>query len=62
MAGGHAYQYTALESQFKYRYWRIGPNTLTDYDSATEKQKAKYGWIAENAAPQLNGDGPYLIL
>ncbi len=62
LAGGHAYQYTALESQFKQRYWRIGPDTLPDYDDATDEEKAKYGWVSENAAPQLNGDGPYLIL
>ena len=62
IAGGHAYAYTALESQFKDRYWRIGPNALPDYDDATDVQRQKYGWVSENAAPQLNGDGPYLIV
>ncbi len=62
VAGGHAYAYSALESQFSDHYWRIGPNTLPDYDAATDLQRQKYGWVAENAAPQLNGDGPYLII
>ncbi len=62
IAGGHAYAYTALESQFKLRYARIGPNALPDYDDAADVQRQKYGWVSENTAPQLNGDGPYLII
>ena len=63
IAGGHAYAYTALESQFKDRYGRIGPNALVDYDAETAVNLAKYAWVSANAAPFFSdGERAYLII
>lgn len=45
------------------RYFVIAPNDVPDYDSATDEQKAKYGWIAD-ATDNVGAadDDPYLIL
>lgn len=45
------------------RYFVIAPNGLPDYDSATQEQKDKYGWIADTGGKVgAADDDPYLIL
>lgn len=45
------------------RYFVIAPNGLTDYDSATQEQKDKYGWVADGSGfVGAADDDPYLIL
>lgn len=58
---GHVTQCLAVDEDFQGRYARIGPNTLGDYGAATDQEKLLYGWICENSAPYLGGDGAYQI-
>ena len=45
------------------RYFVIAPSGLPDYDSATQDQKDKYGWIADTSGKVGAADDvPYLIL
>ncbi|KKK47741.1 hypothetical protein LCGC14_3152130, partial [marine sediment metagenome] len=56
---GHVTQCLAIDEDFQGRYARFGPNTLADYDAATDEEKRLYGWFSENTAPFLDGDGAY---
>jgi hypothetical protein len=56
------FQFTAVYNGFAGRYAYIGPNTLNNYSAESDANKVAYGFIAEDAAPQLGGDGPYLII
>ena len=58
---GHRQDCVGLDENFDGRYARIGPDSLPDYDGATDDQKRRYGWIAEDSAPVLNGDGAYKV-
>jgi hypothetical protein len=43
------------------RYARIGPNTLNDYISESDANRADYGFICNNSELMSNNDDPYLI-
>jgi len=61
---GITYSYKAVatgqDPDAKYGY--IGPNTLGDYETETESNKATYCFIADDDGKMPNGDAPYLIL
>lgn len=60
LEGGHAVEYRAVDEAFEGRYFRWGPNTLGDYDAASDEDKRKYGWVSA-ASGGLSGDDPYKI-
>lgn len=64
-AANNKYRYKLAYSGIEVgsRYAVIAPNSVLDYDSATEEQKDKYGFIADtNEQLGAANDDPYLIL
>lgn len=59
---GHIFELTGIDEGYDGRYFRIAPNGTPNYDLATDEQKRKYGFICEDAEPQLGGDGPYKLI
>lgn len=57
---GHQQACIGLDENFDGRYARWGPNTLGDYDAASDDEKRRYGWIAD-VATDLGGDGAYKV-
>ena len=56
------FAHVAINDQFSGRYGFIGPNTLPDFGSATEEQKATYGWISENTGLFSDGSAAFRII
>ena len=58
---GHHFRVTGLVGELK-RYAVIGPDTLNDYTSESDANKAAYAFIADSVTLKMsNGDDPYLI-
>lgn len=60
--GGHAFEYKAIESIFRYRYGHISPNGTPVYTAATAEQRLRYGFISANAAPYFADETEYYAL
>jgi len=60
--GGEILHITAKRSFFSGRYWKIAPNGLADYSSATDEQRAQYGFVGYNGTYFPDGEPNYKII
>jgi hypothetical protein len=59
---GHKVKVTALTSSFTGRYFFIAPDSTPDYSSATDEQKAAYGFISLDTGLFADGTAGYKII
>jgi hypothetical protein len=59
---GHKVKVTALTSSFSGRYFFIAPDGTPDYSSATDEQKAAYGFICLDTGLFADGTAGYKII
>jgi hypothetical protein len=59
---GHEFTVKALTSSFVGRYFFVAPDATPDYSSATEAQKAAYGFISQADGTFSDGSAGYKII
>lgn len=59
---GHSLKVRAITSSFSGKYWFIAPDATPNYSSASDLQKASYGFICYDTGVFLDGESAYKIL